>query len=216
MEQRVKLDLPTLADPTVRDLLQESELFARSFNGMGGFGLLSPFDFVHILALLTEVASHVWVVLSLTGGTIHVGILLLSVLSAMLPMLLSWSGFSPTHSETLYGPHEVRAAERQEKMRNLAHSDTHRPEIILFGLGPWILRSWASAREVVMESEQPPSLRDSALSISVLSHINFSDLLFALQNVRFWSASLLMPHSDISSRSPLFSCCSRRHHHWAH
>lgn len=185
LEQRVKLDLPTLADPIVRDLLQESELFARSFNGMGGFGLLSPFDFVHILALLTEVASHIWVVLSLTGGTIHIGILLLSVISAMLPLLLSWSGFSPAHPEALYNPQEVRAAERQEKMRNLAHSDTHRPEIILFGLGPWILRSWANARKIVMGSEQPPSLRGSALSMSVFSHINFSDLLFALQNVRF-------------------------------
>ena len=40
LEQRLRLDLPTLADPEVRDLLQESDLFVRSFTGLGfGFGL---------------------------------------------------------------------------------------------------------------------------------------------------------------------------------
>ena len=32
MEQRVRLDVPTLADPAIRDLLHESDLFVRSFN----------------------------------------------------------------------------------------------------------------------------------------------------------------------------------------
>lgn len=135
MEQRVRLDLPTLADPVVRDLLQESDLFARSFNGMGGFGLLSPFDFVHILALITEVVSHLFVISSLTGGTTHFGALMLSLLSATLPLFVTWCGFAQTHSESLYSRQEARAAQRQEKLRNLAYSDSHRPEIILFGLG---------------------------------------------------------------------------------
>ncbi|EEB93150.1 hypothetical protein MPER_08238 [Moniliophthora perniciosa FA553] len=36
MRQRVTLDVPTQEDPQIRDLLHESELFARSFHG-GGF-----------------------------------------------------------------------------------------------------------------------------------------------------------------------------------
>jgi hypothetical protein len=178
LEQRVRLDLPTLADPIVRDLLQESDLFARSFNG-GGFGLLSPLDFIHILALITEVTSHILVILSLTGGATHFGVLLLSILSATLPLLVTWLGFSQPQSETLYNPREVRAADRQEKLRNLAYSDNHRPEIVLFGLGEWILRSWAGARKVVLSSEQSHFQRESP----ILSYVNCADFFFALQNV---------------------------------
>jgi len=183
MEQRIRLDIPTLADPIVRDLLQESELFSRSFHGMGGFGLLSPFDLVHIFSLCTEVVSYIWVVLTLTGGSTHSGVLLLSVISAMLPLLVSWCGFSRKHTDSLYTPQEAHAAERQERMRNLAYSDSHRPEIILFGLGPWILSSWAAARKFMMSTEQPLYSKDSTFSLSCLAHINFSDFLFALQNV---------------------------------
>src|SRR5882762_9706923 len=88
MDQRLRLDIPTLADPVVRDLLQESDLFVRSFNGMGGFALLSPFDFIHVLALLSELFAHIWVLLSLTGGSEHLGALFISLLSALLPLLL--------------------------------------------------------------------------------------------------------------------------------
>jgi len=183
MEQRVRLDLPTLADPVVRDLLQESELFARSFNGMGGFGLISPFDLIHIFSLCTEVVSHIWVVLSMTGGATHSGVLMLSIISTVLPLLMSWWGIPRTFPESLYTPQEARAAERQEKMRNLAYSDSHRPEIVLFGLGPWILNSWAAARKVILSTEQPLLFKDFGLSLSLLSNINFSDFLFALQNV---------------------------------
>lgn len=185
MEQRVRLDIPTLADPVVRDLLQESDLFVRSFNGMGGFGLLSPFDFVHIFALISELISHIWVLLALTGGggATQIGALLLSILSSVIPLIASWCGLSPTHTEAIFTRQEARTAHRQERLRNLAYSDAHRPEIILFGLGPWILQSWASARKAMLNSEQSPPLKDANLSLSLLSQINISDLLFALQNV---------------------------------
>ncbi|KAJ7688422.1 P-loop containing nucleoside triphosphate hydrolase protein [Mycena rosella] len=178
MEQRVRLDIPTLSDPAVRDLLQESDLFARSFSG-SGFGLLSPLDFIHIISLVTEIISHLLLILSLTGGATHYGVLLLSIFSATLPLFVTWFGCPQTHSETLYSPREARAADRQEKMRNLAYNEAHRPEIELFGLGEWILKTWASARKVVLDSEQSQHLRDSSL----ISKLNFSDFLFALQNI---------------------------------
>ncbi|KAJ7233135.1 P-loop containing nucleoside triphosphate hydrolase protein [Mycena haematopus] len=178
MEQRIRLDIPTLSDPVVRDLLHESDLFARSFSG-SGFGLLSPLDFIHIISLVTELLSHALLILSLTAGATHYGVLLLSIFSATLPLFVAWFGCPQPHSENLYTPREARAADRQEKMRNLAYNDGHRPEIELFGLGDWILRNWASARKVVLDSEQSQQLRDSSL----LSKLNFSDFLFALQNI---------------------------------
>ncbi|KAJ7507444.1 P-loop containing nucleoside triphosphate hydrolase protein [Mycena galericulata] len=178
MEQRVRLDMPTLSDPLVRDLLHESDLFARSFSG-SGFGLLSPLDFIHILSLVTEIFSHLLLILSLTGGATHYGVLLLSVFSATLPLAVTWFGCSHVHSETLYSPREARAADRQEKMRSLAYNEAYRPEIELFGLGEWILKTWASARKVVLDSEQSQNLRDS----SFMSQLNFSDFLFAIQNI---------------------------------
>ncbi|KAJ7499236.1 P-loop containing nucleoside triphosphate hydrolase protein [Mycena latifolia] len=178
MEQRVRLDIPTLSDPVVRDLLHESDLFARSFSG-SGFGLLSPLDFIHIISLVTEIFSHLLLILSLTGGATHYGVLLLSVFSATVPLFVTWFGCPQGHSETLYSPREARAADRQEKMRNLAYNEAHRPEIELFGLGDWILKTWASARKVVLDSEQSQNLRESSL----ISKLNFSDFLFALQNI---------------------------------
>ncbi|KAJ7122754.1 P-loop containing nucleoside triphosphate hydrolase protein [Mycena epipterygia] len=178
MEQRLRLDIPTLSDPVIRDLLHESDLFTRSFGG-SGFGLLSPLDFIHIISLVTEIFSHLLLILSLTGGATHCGVLLLSIFSATLPFLVTWFGFPHAHSETLYSPQEARAAARQEKMRNLAYNEAHRPEVELFGLGGWILKTWASARKVVLDSEQNQNLRESSL----LSKLNFSDFLFALQNI---------------------------------
>ncbi|KAF7353060.1 ABC transporter domain-containing protein [Mycena venus] len=178
MEQRIRLDIPTLSDPVVRDLLQESDLFARSFSG-SGFGLLSPLDFIHIISLVTELLSHTLLILSLTGGATHYGVLLLSIFSATLPLFVTWFGCPQAHSESLYTPREARAADRQEKMRNLAYNDAHRPEIELFGMGDWILKTWASARKVVLDSEQTQQMRDSSL----ISKLNFSDFLFALQNI---------------------------------
>ncbi|EGO01594.1 hypothetical protein SERLA73DRAFT_48865 [Serpula lacrymans var. lacrymans S7.3] len=195
--QRLRLDVPTLADPVVRDCLQESDLFVRSFNGMGGFGLLSPFDFVQLFALLSELASHILVLLSLTGGT-NLGVLLLSVLSAIFPLLLSRGGFGSLHPDSSYTQQEARTAERQERLRNLAHSDCHRPEILLFGLGPWILQSWASARKSMLYAEGPLSSKQSVLP-HFLGSINISDLLFAVQNIPL----LLMLQSSSSSLGSL-------------
>jgi len=184
MEQRVRLDLPTLADPNVRDLLQESELFARSFHGGSGFGLLSPFDVVHIISLCMEVVSQIWVLITLTGQTTHSGVLLISVLATIFPLVFPCLGLSRKHADPLYTPREAFAAERQQKMRTLAYSDSHRQEILLFGLGPWILRTWAAARRVTLSTEQLAFSRDSILSPSFLLDINISDLFSTIQNVR--------------------------------
>jgi hypothetical protein len=187
MEQRVRLDVPTLADPTTRALLQESELFARSFTG-SGFGILSPLEFIHIISLLTEIVSHIILIVSLTRGISHFGILVLSIFSTMLPMFLSWFTCPRKQTESIASAKEARAADRQERLRSLAYSDAHRPEVALFGLGDWILKSWTSARKIVLASEQPSYSRNT----SVLDQFNLSELVCAVQNVRI-SASCIIP-----------------------
>lgn len=173
MEHRVRLDVPTLADPQVRDLLQESDLFARSFSG-GGFGFISPLDFINIFSLLIEILSHLWLILTLTRDASCFGVLLFSIASALLPFFLSRFTQSTTGIDNPISAKEMRAAEKQERMRNLAYSDIHRPEISLFGLGDWILNSWSAARKIVLASEQ---------TVSRNSTVHFADLMYALQNL---------------------------------
>ncbi|KAK0242426.1 P-loop containing nucleoside triphosphate hydrolase protein [Armillaria nabsnona] len=180
LEQRIRLDNPSLSDPVIRDLLQESDIFARSFTG-GGFGLISPLEFIQIFALLTEIGSHIWLVLSLTSNATHMGILLLSILSVIFPLLLPWFTMSHIATDLLYTPQESRAARRQEQMRNLAYSDMHRPEVALFGLHDWILSSWSRAWKVVFASEQARC----SPSFSLLSGNGFTDLIISLQNIPF-------------------------------
>ncbi|KAG6378419.1 P-loop containing nucleoside triphosphate hydrolase protein [Boletus reticuloceps] len=196
--QRLRLDIPTLSDPVVRDCLQESDLFVRSFNGMGGFGLLSPFDFIQVFALISELISHLLVLLSLTGGSANLGVLLLSLLSALFPLLLNRFIGIQSSPEVVYTPDEARTAERQEQSRNLAYNESHRPEVLLFGLGPWILQSWTNARKAMMyEGRTSPS---NQLTLSqLLNQINISDLLFAFQNLPL----LLMIQSSSASLGSL-------------
>lgn len=196
--QRLRLDIPTLADPVVRDCLQESDLFVRSFNGMGGFGLLSPFDFIQVIALMSELASHLLVLLSLTGGSTNMAALLLSVLSALLPLFMNRWGNAPSSSESTYSSEEARIVERQERLRSLVYNDSHRPEVLLFGLGPWILQSWANARRTMMFHDQASPTSHMTLP-QLLHQINVSDLLFALQNIPL----LLMFQSSSASLGSL-------------
>ena len=189
MEHRVRLDVPTLADPLVRDLLQESDLFARSFSG-GGFGFLSPLDFVNVFSSTIEIASHLFLVVSLTRGISHFGVLFLAVISALLPLVLSWFHCSAGPEDSPSGVREARAADRQERMRNMAYSEAYRPEIALFGLGDWILKSWSGARRIVLTSEHPSHQRAS----SVLAYFNLADLTYALQNVSPICKFSVKPH----------------------
>ncbi|KAG1715966.1 hypothetical protein ID866_1190 [Astraeus odoratus] len=180
--QRLRLDIPTLADPVIHDCLQESDLFVRSFNGMGGFGLLSPFDFIQVLALVSELGSHLLVLLSLTGGSANMGTLLLSILSAFFPIFMSRWSSAHAVSESACTTEEARTAERQERLRNLAYNDSHRPEVLLFGLGPWILQSWANTRRAMMYHDRMSPSSQLTLP-QLLNQINVSDLLFAIQNI---------------------------------
>lgn len=183
MEQRLKMDVPTLENPHIRDLFQESELFVRSFSGMPGFGLLSPLDLFRVLTLVSELASHAVMLWSLTSRGTHVWLLLFSVISTVLPLLMSPWTRNRDLGEDTHDVKEARATAKQNRMRSMAYSDVHRPEIVLFGLGPWILQSWAKARRVTLGLEQGRLGGDESLYSSLLSQLNPTGVIDALQNV---------------------------------
>jgi len=193
MEKRLQLDVPSLSDPVTRDLFQESDLFVRSFSGMASLGLLSPFDFVSILTLTSEIISHLYVIYTLTSDLSHIWMLLFSIASAFLPFILPWFHTGYSHPDSLYTPQEAQAAEKQEKMRHLAHNDSHRPELLLFGLGPWILESWAQARKSLLGLEKPNIFRETAF----LGQVSLNEILVAAQHVRNIAIDPSFPHVPV-------------------
>jgi hypothetical protein len=201
MEQRVRLDIPTLSDPTVRDLLAESDLFVSSFQGAGGFGLLSPFDLIRVFSLISELASHIFVLSTISYGPLSVFALVISFLSATYPLVQS-SLLPRTYrfDTPVYSEEEIRLTEKQEQMRQLSLSDTHRPEVLLFGLGPWILQTWAAARQTVLglhssqQSFQSPS--------NIFSHLNVAEIIAALQNVSLHSINITLKFIFVHSKLP--------------
>ncbi|KAF8505447.1 P-loop containing nucleoside triphosphate hydrolase protein [Russula emetica] len=201
MEQRVRLDIPTLSDPTVRDLLAESDLFVSSFQGAGGFGLLSPFDLIRVFSLISELASHIFVLSTISYGPLSIFALVISFLSATYPIVQS-SLLPRTYrfDTPVYSEEEIRLTEKQEQMRQLSLSDTHRPEVLLFGLGPWILQTWAAARQTVLglhssqQSFQSPS--------NIFSHLNVAEIIAALQNVSLHSINTTLKFIFVHSKLP--------------
>lgn len=216
LEQRLRLDLPTLADPTIRDLLHESDLFVRSFTGFGfGFGLFSPLDLVRVLSSVAELASQVVVLYSasrLSSSSLfpifssdpsdpsekspapHLPLLgalllpsILSVLASCLPRL-PFSSPANGENPALYTASEAREAERAERMRSMAHGEPFRAEVVLFGLAPWILGSWSSARRRILGLESQQNSLSSGLGFGtglrwLLTQTNVSEMLVLVQNV---------------------------------
>ncbi|KAI0312479.1 P-loop containing nucleoside triphosphate hydrolase protein [Amylostereum chailletii] len=182
MELRVRLDVPALSDPLVRELLAESDMFVASFQGVGGFGLLSPFDFIRIFTLLSEIVSHIFILTSLVNGPLPLVALLFSLLSSAVPFFQTSYGYrfdTPTFSE-----YEVRQAENQEQMRQLALSEGYRPEVMLFGLGPWILDAWAHARKTALGLYSSPKPSLSGVT-ALFSQFTTTEAITALQNIPF-------------------------------
>lgn len=180
MEKRLQLDVPSLSDPVTRDLFQESDLFVRSFSGMTSLGLMSPFDFVSVLTLTSEIISHLYVIYTLTHDSAHIWILLFSLVSALAPFILPWFHAGHSHSDSLYSPQEAQAAEKQEKMRHLVHNDSHRPELMLFNLGPWVLDNWAQARKSLLGLEKANIFQETAF----LGQVSLNEIMVAVQHVR--------------------------------
>ncbi|EPQ59659.1 P-loop containing nucleoside triphosphate hydrolase protein [Gloeophyllum trabeum ATCC 11539] len=190
MQLQLQLDIPTLSDPLVRDVVHESDLFVRSFaqSGAGGFGLLSPLDVVRLLTLICEVVSHVFIIYSLARTSpSHSFILLITAVIVLFPHIVSWLRMcSRPDNDDAYNPQEAAAAAKLEKMRNLAYSETHRREILAWDLAPWILRCWDNARRTMLGLEQMDSDLFKEFSFAALFaqlQLSLADILAVSQNI---------------------------------
>jgi hypothetical protein len=190
MQTRLRLDIPALCDPSIRDLLHESDLFVQSFSGMGGFGILSPLDFIHALTTVSEIISQLFILYTIYIAHRFSYTHILAIISAFLPMLFSYIGnfifrlqpdfYYPQFTQ--FDSRAARMAQRHEQMRFLAHNDHYKAEITLFGLGDWILETWASARRALLGIE---SIDAAGYTSPVRSFLHSSalEMFGILQNV---------------------------------
>lgn len=177
LELRVRLDSPTLAIPVTQALLQESDLFTRTFSGVG-FGFMSPLDVFQIISLIAEILSHLVMVWSLVRNGTNLWILFLSVATVFAPILLSWlpRSLSP---DPIFGDFSNNAVDQRERMRALAYGEAYRSEVAIFGLDRWILKNWSDAWKSIVEPTDSPIQRP----FSFLSELSLSHLIATIQNV---------------------------------
>jgi len=176
LELRVRLDTPTMSSPVTQALLQESDLFTRTFSGVG-FGFMSPLDVFQIISLMAEISSHLLMVWSLVKNGANLWMLFLSVTSVFLPILISWLPNSST-PDPFFGDFTNNAVDQRERMRSLAYGEAYRSEVAIFGLDKWIIKNWSDAWKSVMatdDSNQKP--------FSFFSELSLSHLLSTAQNV---------------------------------
>ena len=158
-------------------------MFVRSFNGFSAFGLFSPFDFMRLLTLVSELVTHLWLLSSLTFGGTPLSVIVISLVLSALPSMLSWLSNESPIWDCTNNQKEARLTAKQEAMRRLAHSDAHRPEVMLFDLGPWILKAWSRSRRALLSLERQQKGCDTKLSSRLLSRVYLSDMFTAFQNV---------------------------------
>lgn len=175
---------------------------------MSGFGLFSPFEMIRILTIMAELISHVMVLYSLTSTSSSTPVFVFSVLASSFPLLATWFRKPPTYIEDESSLLQVKMAEEQERMRKMAYSDSHRPEIILFGLGPWILQSWSQAKSSLLGFEHSQKMGTRTPTSFLLAHFDTYGLVSTFQNVRIHSQPSIsnVTHPYCHYRSPL-RCC---------
>lgn len=172
MQVRLRLDMPALCDPEVRDILAEADMFVRSFSGMGSFMLLSPLDMIRMFTTLAEILSQAFVLWSMSMSSArafqssqHWTEFMILAMAAF-PTIYNYFNsrffaFSTQDrwSHSLEEAEGSRLEERHERMRTLAYSERHKREVLLFGMGEWILESWAEAKRAL--AIRPTSIMDS-------------------------------------------------------
>ena len=182
MRQRLRLDLPTITDANIRDLLYESDLFVRSCTATGSFGPLSPFEFLRIFSTLSELFSQLFVLYSLSRAFSSLSLLLVLIFPTISTMLFSCIPSYKSNTESIFTTEQAKASGRQEQMRSMAYSEFHKSEILFFNLGPWILQTWSSARKELLGLENLGLIPVSNV-FWLITQSNVSDFLMLLQNV---------------------------------
>jgi hypothetical protein len=207
MQVRLRLDMPALCDPEVRDVLAEADMFVRSFSGMGSFMLLSPIDMIRMFTTLAEILSQAFVLWSMSLSSArafqssqHWTEFMILAMAAF-PTIYGYFNsrffsFSQQNrwSHSLEEAEGSRLEERHERMRNLAYSERFKREVLLFGMGEWILESWAEAKRAL--AIRPTSIMDSTTTAAqTFAHSTSLEFFSLIQTVRISILSSVY-HSD--------------------
>lgn len=194
MQTRLRLDLPMLMDPQVNIALAEAEMFVRSFSR--GFMFFSPFDLIRLFTTFVEILSRCFVLWSMSLSSARafqnsrhwteLMIIAMAIFPTVFPILTSRlarlaSSSDPwAHSLIAEG---FRLEERHESMKSMAYSKEMRPEILLFGMGDWILKSWADAKRAL--AVKPNTVMDSTTTaIHTFAHSTSMNFFALIQTVR--------------------------------
>lgn len=188
MKQRLRLDFPTIADPNIRDLLYESDLFVRSCTATGTFGPLSPFELLRVFSTFSELFSQLFVLYTISRGSLSFSLLVVLIFPTFSSMLFSCIPSHKPYTESLFTSEEAKASERQEQMRSMAYSESYKSEVLFFDLGPWILRTWSIARKQILGLENLSALPNSNVPW-LITQSNVSDFLLLVQNVSLFFLS---------------------------
>lgn len=203
MKIRLKLDMPALSDPEITDILAEADMFVRSFSG-GNCMLLSPLDMVRIFTTLAEICSQLFVLWSMSlssarafQSTQHwteLMILAMATFPTLFGFFNSRLSFSTNRwSHSLEEAEGSKLEQTHERMRNLAYSERFKREVLLFGMGDWILNSWAEAKRAL--AIRPTSVMDSTTTAAqTFAHSTSLEFFSLVQTLplalQFSSASL--------------------------
>lgn len=205
LQNRLRLDIPALADPLVQDLLDESNRFVNAF-ASGANTILTPLGLVTLLRDFSQILSQATVfytlLLSSRAHTSYIFTTVLVVLPkfpSLLRTLQNWI-LSPEDDwpDDEFSRRAAAVKRRIAHMENLAYSATYKAEIVLFGLADWILAEWSRATKDDMELDQAVNSRGifkanntsvssrSAAAFRSLASDLFSEAEVLLRNVRLY------------------------------
>lgn len=188
LQNRLRLDIPALADPLVQDLLDESNRFVNAFTS-GANTILTPVGLVNLLRDCSQIISQATVLLKLyhspTSRYLFTTLLIiLPKFPCLLRHLQNWV-LSPEDDwpDDTFSRHATAVKRRIARMENLAYSATYKAEIVLFGLTDWILAEWSKATKEDMKLDQAVNSRGvfmaSTSSRSVATLRSLANDLFA-------------------------------------
>lgn len=171
LQNRLRLDIPALADPLVQDLLDESNRFVNAF-ASGGNTILTPLGLVNLLRDLSQIISQATVLYTLlcTSGSrstqlFSILLIILSKFPSLLRQIQYWVLSSEDEwPDDKFSQHAAAVKRRIAHMENLAYSATYKAEIVLFGLAEWILAEWSKATKADMELDQAVNSRGVFIS----------------------------------------------------
>jgi hypothetical protein len=210
LQNRLRLDIPALADPLVQDLLDESNRFVNAF-ASGANTILTPIGLVNLLRDCSQIISQATVLLKLYHSSSSRKSYLFTTLLIILPKfpcllrhMQNWV-LSPEDDwpDDTFSRHATAVKRRIARMENLAYSATYKAEIVLFDLADWILAEWNKATKEDMKLDQAVNSRGvfmastssrSAAALRSLANDLFVEAEELFRNVRYFynSASCML------------------------